>query len=119
MHHLQCMCGSNVLLASIRLILFCNFVVILIMEESNAPQEWNSMFSNVENNFAPWKFSPDERDKWTNFLILKRRIPQFLIPVHLKRILFQNHIQYLLQYLLPIITAHPYQHNQAVEENVQ
>jgi hypothetical protein len=22
------------------------------------------MFSNVENNFAPWKFSPDERDKW-------------------------------------------------------
>ena len=37
----------------------------LIMEESNAPQEWNAMFSNVENNFAPWKFSPDERDKWT------------------------------------------------------
>ncbi|MCU7549166.1 (Fe-S)-binding protein [Chitinophagaceae bacterium LB-8] len=36
----------------------------LVMEESNAPQEWNSMFSNVENNFAPWKFSPDERDKW-------------------------------------------------------
>jgi heterodisulfide reductase subunit C len=36
----------------------------LIMEESKAPQEWNNMFSNVENNFAPWKFSPDERDKW-------------------------------------------------------
>jgi heterodisulfide reductase subunit C len=36
----------------------------MIMEESNAPQEWNGMFSNVENNFAPWKFSPDERDKW-------------------------------------------------------
>lgn len=36
----------------------------LIMEESNAPQEWNAMFGNVENNFAPWKFSPDERDKW-------------------------------------------------------
>lgn len=36
----------------------------LIMEESNAPAEWNGMFSNVENNFAPWKFSPDERDKW-------------------------------------------------------
>ncbi|MFT3934341.1 MAG: (Fe-S)-binding protein [Chitinophagaceae bacterium] len=38
----------------------------LVMEESNAPQEWNSMFSNVENNFAPWKFSPDDRDSWTN-----------------------------------------------------
>ncbi len=37
----------------------------LVMEESNAPAEWNGMFSNIENNFAPWKFSPDERDKWT------------------------------------------------------
>jgi len=37
----------------------------LVMEESNAPQEWNAMFSNTENNFAPWKFSPDDRDKWT------------------------------------------------------
>ncbi|MBI1692754.1 MAG: hypothetical protein FYV88_4770 [Bacteroidetes bacterium] len=36
----------------------------LIMEESNAPQEWNSTFSNIENNFAPWKFSPDTRDAW-------------------------------------------------------
>jgi len=36
----------------------------LIMEDSNAPQEWNTMFGNVENNFAPWKFSPDDRDKW-------------------------------------------------------
>ena len=38
----------------------------LVMEESNAPQEWNGMFSNVENNFAPWKFSPDERDAWVD-----------------------------------------------------
>ena len=36
----------------------------LVMEDSNAPQEWNVMFSNIENNFAPWKFSPDDRDKW-------------------------------------------------------
>ena len=36
----------------------------LVMEDSNAPQEWNAMFSNVENNFAPWKFSPEDRDKW-------------------------------------------------------
>ncbi|KIC91816.1 (Fe-S)-binding protein [Flavihumibacter sp. ZG627] len=38
----------------------------LVMEGSNAPQEWNAMFSNVENNFAPWKFSPDDRDAWVN-----------------------------------------------------
>ncbi|MEO8822616.1 MAG: (Fe-S)-binding protein [Ginsengibacter sp.] len=36
----------------------------LIMEESSAPAEWNAMFSNIENNFAPWKLSPDDRDKW-------------------------------------------------------
>ncbi len=36
----------------------------LIMEDSNAPQEWNGMFSNIENNFAPWKLSPGDRDKW-------------------------------------------------------
>jgi len=36
----------------------------LVMEESNSPQEWTSMFGNVENNFAPWKVSPEDRDKW-------------------------------------------------------
>ncbi len=36
----------------------------LILDASNAPTEWNAMFSNVENNFAPWKFSPDDRDAW-------------------------------------------------------
>lgn len=36
----------------------------LIMEESNSPEEWNLMFNNIETNMAPWKFSPDERDKW-------------------------------------------------------
>ena len=41
----------------------------LVMEESNAPAEWNGMFSNIENNFAPWKLSPDDRDKWTEDLI--------------------------------------------------
>jgi len=38
----------------------------MVMEESKAPAEWNSMFSNIENNFAPWKFNPDDRDKWTD-----------------------------------------------------
>ena len=36
----------------------------LVMEESNVPAEWNNMFQNIENNFAPWQFSPDDRDKW-------------------------------------------------------
>ncbi len=37
----------------------------LALEESNQPAEWNGMYSNVENNFAPWKFSPEDRDAWT------------------------------------------------------
>ncbi len=36
----------------------------MVMEESNTTPEWAAMFGNVENNFAPWKFSPDERDRW-------------------------------------------------------
>jgi heterodisulfide reductase subunit C len=38
----------------------------LVMEDSNAPQEWNAMFGNVENNFAPWKLSPEDRDAWNS-----------------------------------------------------
>lgn len=40
----------------------------MVMEDSKAPDEWNAMFSNIENNSAPWKFSPDQRDEWTNNL---------------------------------------------------
>ena len=40
----------------------------LVMEDSNAPQEWNAMFGNTENNFAPWKLSPDDRDAWVKDL---------------------------------------------------
>ncbi|MFN5422255.1 MAG: 4Fe-4S dicluster domain-containing protein [bacterium] len=38
----------------------------LVMEKSSAPGEWTMMFGNVENNFAPWKFSPEQRTKWIN-----------------------------------------------------
>lgn len=34
------------------------------MEESSSPAEWNSMFSNIETNFAPWKFAASDRFKW-------------------------------------------------------
>ncbi len=35
------------------------------MEEAGTPAEWNTMFTSMENNFAPWQFSPDDRLKWT------------------------------------------------------
>lgn len=39
-----------------------------IMEEAQAPASWNGMFSNIENNFAPWKFSPSDRYNWSEKL---------------------------------------------------
>ena len=38
----------------------------LALEESKQPNEWNGMYSNIENNFAPWKFYPDERANWAS-----------------------------------------------------
>ncbi len=37
----------------------------MAMEESSSPQSWNSMFSNIETNFAPWKFAPSDRFNWS------------------------------------------------------
>jgi ferredoxin len=36
-----------------------------VMEESAAPASINSMFNNIENNQAPWQFSPMDRANWT------------------------------------------------------
>lgn len=38
----------------------------LVMEESKAPSELTAMFTNVENNGAPWQFPPSERAQWIN-----------------------------------------------------
>lgn len=35
-----------------------------VMEESQAPSSINSMFGNVENNGAPWKYAAADRMKW-------------------------------------------------------
>jgi len=36
----------------------------LVMEESKAPTELNGMFTNIENNGAPWAFPQADRLKW-------------------------------------------------------
>lgn len=38
----------------------------LVMEQSSAPNELNMMFTNLENNGAPWQFSPSDRLNWAN-----------------------------------------------------
>ena len=37
----------------------------LVMEQSTAPAELNGMFTNIENNGAPWQFSQADRLNWS------------------------------------------------------
>jgi Fe-S oxidoreductase len=43
----------------------------LVMEEASAPGEIKSVFSNIENNGAPWQFSPEDRLLWAKDLEIK------------------------------------------------
>jgi heterodisulfide reductase subunit C/nitrate reductase gamma subunit len=43
----------------------------LVMEEGSAPGNLKSLFSNIENNGAPWQFSPEDRLLWTKDLEMK------------------------------------------------
>ena len=36
----------------------------LVMEESAAPSELNTVFTNIENNGAPWQFPNSDRLNW-------------------------------------------------------
>jgi Fe-S oxidoreductase len=38
----------------------------LVMEESSAPENLNSMFNNIENNGAPWPLPASERFAWAS-----------------------------------------------------
>jgi len=40
----------------------------LVMEESKVSPELATMFSNIENNGAPWPFSPSDRMRWAENL---------------------------------------------------
>lgn len=38
----------------------------LVMEESKVPTELTGMLTNIENNGAPWQFSPSDRMNWAS-----------------------------------------------------
>jgi Fe-S oxidoreductase len=40
----------------------------LVLEESKAPSGLNTVFANIENNGAPWQFSPEDRMLWAEGL---------------------------------------------------
>ena len=43
----------------------------LVMEESSAPTGLKTMFSNIENNGAPWQYSPEDRLIWAENLEIR------------------------------------------------
>jgi len=43
----------------------------LVMEEASAPGEIKAVFNNIENNGAPWQFSPEDRLLWAKDLEIK------------------------------------------------
>jgi heterodisulfide reductase subunit C len=45
----------------------------LVLEESAAPASLNTMFSNIENNGAPWAFSPSDRFNWADELYVAEK----------------------------------------------
>jgi len=59
----------------------------LVMEESAAPGELNAMFSNIENNGAPWQFSPEDRLLWAgkevNVPVMAEMTAEGTIPEYL------------------------------------
>jgi len=42
----------------------------LVMEEGSAPGELKAVFSNIENNGAPWQYAPEDRLLWAKDLEL-------------------------------------------------
>lgn len=44
----------------------------LVMEEGAAPGELNAIFSNIENNGAPWQYSPEDRLLWAEDLEMNK-----------------------------------------------
>ncbi|MEA3496052.1 MAG: (Fe-S)-binding protein [Bacteroidota bacterium] len=61
----------------------------LVMEESKSAKGINPVFSNIENNGAPWQYSPEDRMLWAeglevplmSDLMAKNKKPEFLFWV--------------------------------------
>lgn len=45
----------------------------VVLEESAAPSTLNSMFTNIENNGAPWQYPPSERLKWADEIYMQKQ----------------------------------------------
>ncbi|MAT39681.1 MAG: Fe-S oxidoreductase [Ectothiorhodospiraceae bacterium] len=44
----------------------------LVLTEGEFPEELQMLYRNLENNFAPWQFSPEDRAKWADGLNVQK-----------------------------------------------
>lgn len=66
----------------------------LVMEESAAPAELNAVFQNIENNGAPWQFSPEDRMIWAENIKLNDE--EISIPIMSEVVANGKNPEYLL-----------------------
>ncbi len=66
----------------------------LVMEKGSAPTELNMVFSNVENNGAPWQFNAEDRMLWAEKLTLKGEPVE--VPVMADEVAKGHYPEYLL-----------------------
>lgn len=45
----------------------------LVMEEASGPGDLNAIFSNIENNGAPWQYSQEDRMNWAEELYINEK----------------------------------------------
>ena len=45
----------------------------LVMEEAAGPGDLNAIFSNIENNGAPWQYAQEDRMNWAEELYLNEK----------------------------------------------
>lgn len=45
----------------------------LVLEQSKAPSGLNTAFTNIENNGAPWQYSPEDRMNWADELFINKQ----------------------------------------------
>lgn len=67
----------------------------LVMEEAAAPAEINAIFTNIENNGAPWQFSPEDRMLWADNITDNQNNP-VIIPTMAECVAQGKQPEYLL-----------------------
>lgn len=45
----------------------------LVMEEAAGPGDLNAIFSNIENNGAPWQYSQEDRMLWADDIYINEK----------------------------------------------